>query len=346
MTKADNREIRRTQIVTLRLSGKSWAEIIDFLHKNFNWKPDRRTCQRVMRRYEERGTVEDRPHTGRPPKVNQRESRRIRRTALQNRRFSARELAIDVKKYCSVSLCKQTVLNILCKYGLQRRVAARRPLLTRRMRRQRYEWAKTHSKWSLRRWQRVFFSDEKIFKMMPDRRGVYVTRTKSEKFSPVCLQSTMKHCPQIHVWGAIGWHGVSPLKRVRGNLNGEQYRTDIVYDVKEVGEALISSTGQPIFMQDKAPAHNALLTREFLADRGVQVLDWPGNSPDSNPIENVWSEVSRLTKYEHITNADQLFDAVNAAWSSLNLGYIRSLFRGMPRRTGAVKCARGGSTRY
>ncbi len=42
-----------------------------------------------------------------------------------------------------------------------------------------------------------------------------------------------------------------------------------------------------IFQQDLAPAHTAKSTKSWLNDHGVGVLDWPANSPDLNPIENL-----------------------------------------------------------
>ncbi len=42
-----------------------------------------------------------------------------------------------------------------------------------------------------------------------------------------------------------------------------------------------------IFQQDSAPAHTAKSTKSWLNDHGVGVLDWPANSPDLNPRENL-----------------------------------------------------------
>uniref|UniRef100_A0A9J7YM24 Tc1-like transposase DDE domain-containing protein n=1 Tax=Cyprinus carpio carpio TaxID=630221 RepID=A0A9J7YM24_CYPCA len=42
-----------------------------------------------------------------------------------------------------------------------------------------------------------------------------------------------------------------------------------------------------IFQQDLAPAHSAKASSTWFKDHGIPVLNWPANSPDLNPIENL-----------------------------------------------------------
>ncbi len=65
-----------------------------------------------------------------------------------------------------------------------------------------------------------------------------------------------------------------------------------------------------IFQQDLAPAHIAKGTKSWFNDHGVTVLDWPANSPDLNPIENLWSIVKRKMRDTRPNNADDLKAAV------------------------------------
>ncbi len=101
-----------------------------------------------------------------------------------------------------------------------------------------------------------------------------------------------------------------------------------------------------IFQQDLAPAHTSKGTKSWFNDHGVTVLDWPANSPDLNPIENLWAIVKRKMRDTRPNNADDLKSAIKATWASITPEQCHMLIASMPRRIDAVIHAKVGPTKY
>ncbi len=101
-----------------------------------------------------------------------------------------------------------------------------------------------------------------------------------------------------------------------------------------------------IFQQDLAPAHTAKGTKSWFNDHGVTVLDWPANSPDLNPIENLWGIVKRKMRDTRPNNADDLKATVKETWASIPPQQCHKLITSMPRRIEPVIKAKGAPTKY
>ncbi len=101
-----------------------------------------------------------------------------------------------------------------------------------------------------------------------------------------------------------------------------------------------------IFQQDLAHAHTAKGTKSWFNEDGVTVLDWPTNSPDLNPIENLWGIVKRKKRDTRPNKADDLKAAIKATWASITPQQCQRRIASMPRRTDAVIHAKGGPTKY
>jgi len=102
-----------------------------------------------------------------------------------------------------------------------------------------------------------------------------------------------------------------------------------------------------IFQQDGAPCHTAHLCQKWFTSNSVQVLDWPGNSPDLNPIENLWSRIKRAVAAKRPGNKRELIESIIGAWYHIiTPEHLEALVDSMPRRCQAVIDARGYPTRY
>ena len=101
-------------------------------------------------------------------------------------------------------------------------------------------------------------------------------------------------------------------------------------------------------MHDSAPCHKARVVTQFLETNQINVLPWPGNSPDLNPIENIWGIMKeKLSQITHTTK-DQLISSVLRNWFRDDefQQKLQNSIDSMPRRLQAVVNAKGGQTKY
>uniref|UniRef100_A0A9J8B1B1 HTH cro/C1-type domain-containing protein n=1 Tax=Cyprinus carpio carpio TaxID=630221 RepID=A0A9J8B1B1_CYPCA len=77
-----------------------------------------------------------------------------------------------------------------------------------------------------------------------------------------------------------------------------------------------------------------------------QSVNWPANSPDLNPIENLWDIVKRKLRDARPNTLDELKAAIEASWASITPQQCHRLIASMPRRIEAVISAKGFPTKY
>lgn len=63
-----------------------------------------------------------------------------------------------------------------------------------------------------------------------------------------------------------------------------------------------------IFQQDNDPKHTAKKNKKYLHNKSVKILTWPSQSPDLNPIENLWAILDKRLKDRKPQNEEELFE--------------------------------------
>lgn len=152
----------------------------------------------------------------------------------------------------------------------------------------------------------------------------------------------------IMLWGCFCATGVGELFRTEGNMNANDYiqiiNTRYLKSLKTFRLEVRSS----ILQQDNDPKHVAKKTLEFFKKKQIKVLKWPAQSPDLNPIENLWHIMKRqLYGYaEQAKTKDELWERCKDVWQSISVETCKNLSESMPRRIEAVIKSKGGHTKY
>ncbi|GBB88289.1 hypothetical protein RclHR1_14860001 [Rhizophagus clarus] len=107
------------------------------------------------------------------------------------------------------------------------------------------------------------------------------------------------------------------------------------------------NTNDIIFQQDNDPKHTATRTKQWFEDNEIEVLSWPPQSPDLNPIEHLWNDIDRHLRALdiEIRSKDMLWEQIFNVWNETALEACSKLIEIMPERINDVIKAKGGYTR-
>ena len=140
--------------------------------------------------------------------------------------------------------------------------------------------------WTVNDWSKVSFSDESLIQIRENGRLQFIRRRVGEAFLAECCTTSTKHPVKIMVFGATTPMRKSKLIFVKGTVDVARYQ-DILKKANIV-DFLRRRRGTFALMEDGAPAHRAITTKQWHQQHGVKPFPgWPGNSPDLNPIESL-----------------------------------------------------------
>jgi hypothetical protein len=307
----------------------------------------RPTCSRIISKHLPNLP---KPKGGRPPKISPTTKRTFVCDIISGKAENAAQLTRAYNSHSSTPISTQTVKNALKKADLKAFTKIKCPKLTPAQRAARMKWARKYQYWTVDDWKKVIWSDEvKINLINSD--GLVWTWDKrdADRYKEKLVKGTVKHGGgKINIWGCMGWNGVGIAVEVEGMLTKEQYVDILSTALPQSIHKLGLRNTDFYFQQDNDPKHTSGHATNWFTEQDINVLDWPSQSPDLNPIEHLWVLLKiKLSQYkEPPKGTHQLWDRVAAEWDKIRVEECRRLIDSMPRRIQAILKAKGGNTKY
>lgn len=331
----------RKIIVNFHLKQKwSYRKIADYLECSV------KMVFNALAHFKLHGTSDNVPRKLRPRKTTVQEDRLMLRLAkadpFKGSNVIRKEVfSEDDPRHVSTKLVRRRLVE----GKLLGRIARKVPLLTRQHRENRLAFARKYSIWTIHQWKKVLFSDETKINLINSDGKRYVRRPINEALNNKYTKKTVKHGGgNVMVWGCFSGYGIGPVRKIEGQMDQYQYKKILEETMIPHSEENLPVTW--IFQHDNDPKHTARSVKAFLTEQSVTVLEWPANSPDLNPIENLWHTIKTKLSQNHITNIHGLYSAFENAWRSIPVETCNKLVESMPRRCKAVIDNRGYPTKY
>ena len=227
---------------------------------------------------------------------------------------SAQSIAVELKRSHGFSVTRSTVMRDFKSMKWDSRV---RPWTTSVCPQQAKRRLVFSQKWVKLRADNIVFSDETV----PTTNGFVHRKQWTPRGGRVYPRLRERWPDRLMVHGSIGIgyrHLVffDPLKNKR--LNAASYKRLVL---QKVIPHVVSNNR--VWMQDGARVHTAKKNKQYLRNKGCNFIDdWPANSPQLNPIEQVWSLLQKKIASRMASDHDELVAAIQWAWDSLDQSYL------------------------
>jgi hypothetical protein len=308
--------IRRPKVLKVRkpyfqLSDEEKGIIIGMKNKNASYREiglhlgrDHSSVRRFYDKYEQSGDSSRSDGSGRPHKLKERDMRHVKITATNDPFISLAKIRDDLNLGY---VCPRTIARALSGYcGICSHWSKRKPFISAANKKKRLQWAKEHRHWTINEWRNIVWTDESPFVLRyqgPKR----VLRRECERYNERFMLGTVKHDKKINLWGAFSYNGVGHLHQIGGIMDAKIFKQILIHHLVPSMQAL-HPNGEGIFQQDNDPKHTSALVQDYIRSKGIKVLPWPSQSPDLNPIENLWHMMDYKMRARKPQNEQQLYE--------------------------------------
>ena len=157
----------------------------------------------------------------------------------------------------------------------------------------------------------VVFTDESTIQLEQHSRLCF-----RQQNQPRILKQRAKHPIKIHIWGGISKRGATNVIIFSGIMNAEY-----LAEIFQAGLLPFLRDRYPDghrLQQDNDPKHASYLIEEFFKEHNVNWWPTPPESPDFNPIENVWGPLKQFLRNTYKPkNLEELKEGIQQFWVTL-----------------------------
>ncbi len=215
-----------------------------------------------------------------------------------------------------VHVSKSTVTRALNSIGVTAHHPWKVPLKSRWHLAARLKFARAHVSDSHTQWDKVLWSDETKIELFGHNTKKTIWRKKGEAFKPRNTIPTVKHGGgSIMLWGCFSSSSTGRLVCVNGKMNGVMYKEILAKNLCASAREL--HLGRHfVFQHDNDPKHTAKRVKAWFGMNHFNVLEWPSQSPDLNPIENLWALLKSQVYERRPQNLTEL-EAYCKEWAAI-----------------------------
>ncbi|KAG2456329.1 TCB1 transposase, partial [Polypterus senegalus] len=324
------------RIVSRHKSGEGYRKIPAAL------KVPMSTVASIIHKWKKFETTRTLPRAGRPSKLSDRGRRALVREMTKNPMVTLSELQRSSVERGEPSR-RTTISAAIHQSGLYGRVARWKPLLSKKHMAAQLEFAKRDSK-TMR--NKILWSDETKIELFDVNARRHVWRKPGTAHHPAnTIPRVNNGGGSIMLWGCFSAAGTGRIVRIKGKMTAAMYRD--ILDENLLQSTLDLRLGRRfIFQQDNDPKHTAKILKEWLQDNSVNVLEWPSQSPDLNPIEHLWRDLKMAVHQRFPSNLMEFERCCKKERAKLAKDRCAKLVASYSKRLEAVIAAKGASTKY
>ena len=127
-------------------------------------------------------------------------------------------------------------------------------------------------------------------------------------------------------------------------MNAKKYRQILQENLMSSVEGL-ELPSDYIFQQDNDLRHTTK-SKKWLSENNVNVLHWPSQSLDLNPIENLWRLLKIHIRKRAPANINNLKTICQEEWYKIPTNHCKKLIENYRKRLVAVEVNKEDSTKY